>query len=61
MGCNTKYFQLVANGKRRITRNYYKGLFGKETNGLSMMESRTEDIAQVTIEENELLAESFHE
>ena len=81
---NTKYFQLVANGKRRKTRifrleqeeaviegeenlkkyitKYYKGLFGpSRKNNLTMDESRTEDIIQVTNEENDILIESFSE
>jgi hypothetical protein len=81
---NTKYFQMVANGKRRKTRifrleqedgiiegdenlkryitNYYKDLFGRpEGNNFSLLESMTEDIPQVSTEENELLTAEFSE
>jgi hypothetical protein len=81
---NTKYFQMVANGKRRKTRifrleqedgiiegdenlkkyitKYYKDLFGRpEGNNFSLLESMTEDIPQVSTEENELLTAEFSE
>ena len=81
---NTKYFQLVANGKRRKTRifrleqdegiiegdenlkkyitKYYKGLFGQhQENKFSLVESITEDIPQVTEQENDILTADFIE
>jgi hypothetical protein len=81
---NTKYFHLIANGKRRKTRifrleqeegiiegdanlkkyitNYYKGLFGRpEENNFSLLESMTEDIPQVSEEENAVLSGEFLE
>lgn len=45
--------------RKYITR-YYKKLFGPpEENNFSMMESRKEDIPQVSSEENEILTKEF--
>ena len=79
---NTKYFQLVANGRHRkkcihslqqdegqiegqwelknyIT-SYYKSLFGASNEGNATLdETRTDDIPQVTIEENDILTAPF--
>ncbi|XP_073367868.1 uncharacterized protein [Aegilops tauschii subsp. strangulata] len=81
---NTRYFQLVANGRHRkkcmyslqqeegriegqeelkkyIT-NYYKSLFGATIDGnFTLDESQTEDIPQVTAEENDILTAPFSE
>ena len=76
-GNNTKYFQLIANGKHRKKsifqleqdegtiigqeniKNYitvfYKSLFGKpDTNHVSLVETYTHDIPQISSEENEI-------
>jgi hypothetical protein len=45
--------------KKHIT-TYYKGLFGKpEESSISLEAGRTEDIPQVTLEENQILVEEF--
>jgi len=82
--CNTKYFQVVANGKHRKTRifqleqeegliegdenlkryitDYSKGLFGaSEENNFTMIESKREDIPQVSWEEDGILNALFTE
>ena len=47
--------------KAHIT-HYYKGLFGRsEENNISLVESRTEDIPQVSVAENEMLTDTFTE
>lgn len=47
------------NLKRYIT-NYYKGIFGKlKNNGFSLLEPMTDDIPQVTPEENDILSTRF--
>ena len=81
---NTRYFQLVANGRHRkkcihslqqdegriegqeelktyITK-YYKSLFGAPDEGnITLDETRTDDIPQVTAEENNILTAPFSE
>ena len=81
---NTRYFQLVANGRHRkkciyslqqdegriegqeelkkyIT-DYYKSLFGAPAEGnFTLDETRTDDIPQVTAEENDILTAPFSE
>jgi hypothetical protein len=66
----TRIFQLqdgsnIINGedelKNHIT-TYYKGLFGRQQESLIILDSgRTEDIPQVTSEENQILVEEFSE
>ena len=79
---NTRYFQLLANGRHRkkcihslqqdegrlkgqrelknyIT-SYYKSLFGASNEGNATLdETRTDDIPQVTIEDNDILTAPF--
>uniref|UniRef100_A0A453KU06 Reverse transcriptase domain-containing protein n=1 Tax=Aegilops tauschii subsp. strangulata TaxID=200361 RepID=A0A453KU06_AEGTS len=81
---NTRYFQLIANGRHRkkciyslqqdegliegqeelkkyITK-YYKSLFGAPAEGnFTLDETRTDDIPQVTAEENDILTAPFSE
>jgi mannosylglycoprotein endo-beta-mannosidase len=79
---NTKYFHLIANGKRRKKKifqleqdegtiigeenlkifitEYYKKLFGEpEVNHFTMEEDRTDDIPQISPEENVMLTANF--
>jgi hypothetical protein len=81
---NTKYFQLIANGKHRKTRifqpeegdqvikgdenmktyitKYYKRLFRSSNHeGISLNEDIANDIAQVSVEDNEMLTTPFTE
>ena len=81
---NTKYFQLVANGRhrkkcihslqqdegriegqeelKRYITSYYKSLFGAPDEGnVTLDEARTDGIAQVTAEENDILTAPFSE
>uniref|UniRef100_A0A8R7RBS2 Reverse transcriptase domain-containing protein n=1 Tax=Triticum urartu TaxID=4572 RepID=A0A8R7RBS2_TRIUA len=81
---NTRYFQLVANGRHRKKRiyslqqdegwiegqeelkryitSYYKSLFGLPDEGnFTLDENRTDDIPQVTTEENDFLTAPFSE
>jgi hypothetical protein len=81
---NTKYFQMMANGKHKKKRifsldhengkierkanlknyipGFYKGLFGElEQNSFRLDPDRTEDIAQVSQEENNFLTAPFTE
>ena len=81
---NTKYFNMIANGKHRKKRiffldqdegkiqgvhalktyitNFYKKLFGPpEENSVSLDESITDDMAQVTQAENDFLTAPFSE
>jgi hypothetical protein len=74
---NTKYFQMIANGKRRKTRifcleqegivegevtKYYKNLFGRsQVSSLLLNEYLVEDIPQITNTESEMLVDDFSE
>ncbi|XP_073361957.1 uncharacterized protein [Aegilops tauschii subsp. strangulata] len=81
---NTRYFQLVANGRhrkkhiyslqqdegriegqeklKRYITSYYKSLFGPPDEGnFTLDENRTDDIPQVTAEENDFITAPFSE